>query len=74
MARKSRRKNNQNSEAEQNKITPSFIVKDELVEKTAVLATAAYVRLSVENSGHDTDDSIKTQIALVESFIKSKSE
>lgn len=74
MARKSRRKNNQNSEAEQNKITPSFVVKDELVEKTAVLATAAYVRLSVENSGHDTDDSIKTQIALVESFIKSKSD
>ena len=34
------------------------------------LATAAYARLSLENSGHETDDSIKTQIMLVESFIK----
>ena len=34
------------------------------------LATAAYVRLSVENNGHETDDSLKTQIALVESYIR----
>ena len=33
------------------------------------LATAAYIRLSVENNGQETDDSLKTQIALVESFI-----
>ncbi len=34
------------------------------------LATAAYIRLSIENNGHDTDNSLKTQIALVESFIR----
>ena len=34
------------------------------------LATAAYIRLSVENNGQETDDSLKTQIALVESFIR----
>lgn len=72
MARKSRRKNNQINNEGQNKITAVQVIKDELVEKPAVLATAAYIRLSVENSGHETDDSIKTQIALVESFIKSK--
>lgn len=33
------------------------------------LATAAYIRLSVENNGQETDDSLRTQIALVESFI-----
>lgn len=30
------------------------------------LATAAYIRLSVENNGQETDDSLRTQIALVE--------
>ena len=30
------------------------------------LATAAYIRLSVENNGHETDNSLKTQITLVE--------
>lgn len=34
------------------------------------LATAAYIRLSVENNGHETDNSLKTQITLVESFIR----
>ena len=34
------------------------------------LATAIYARLSLENSGHESDDSIKTQITLVESFVK----
>ena len=38
------------------------------------LATAAYVRLSVENNGHDDDDSIKTQIELVQSFIRDNDE
>lgn len=34
------------------------------------LRTAAYIRLSVENNGHETDDSIKNQISLVEDFIR----
>lgn len=34
------------------------------------LPTGAYIRLSVENNGHETDGSLKTQIALVESFIR----
>jgi DNA invertase Pin-like site-specific DNA recombinase len=38
------------------------------------LATAAYIRLSVENNGHETDDSIQTQIALVESYIQENEE
>ena len=29
------------------------------------LATAAYIRLSVENNGQETDDSLRTQIAPV---------
>lgn len=33
------------------------------------LATAAYARLSVENSGNETDDTIQTQITLVHNFI-----
>lgn len=37
---------------------------------TKGLATAAYVRLSVENNGHESDDSIRTQIDLVQSFIR----
>ena len=40
--------------------------------KTSVLATAAYIRLSVENNGHDTDGSLKNQISLVEEFIRRK--
>lgn len=34
------------------------------------LATAAYIRLSVENNGHETDNSLRTQITLVESFVR----
>ena len=34
------------------------------------LATAVYARLSLENSGHESDDSIKTQITLAETFVK----
>ena len=34
-----------------------------------LLPTAAYIRLSAENSGNSTDDTLKTQISMVESFI-----
>lgn len=43
-----------------------------VVKKENALATAAYIRLSVENNGHETDDSIQTQIRLVESFIRER--
>lgn len=39
-----------------------------------LLPTGAYIRLSVENNGHETDGSLKTQIALVESFIRDHGE
>ncbi len=39
-----------------------------------LLPTGAYVRLSVENNGHETDGSLKTQIALVESFVRDHGE
>lgn len=39
-------------------------------KKENALSTAAYIRLSVENNGHDNDDSIQTQIQLVEGFIR----
>lgn len=38
------------------------------------LATGAYIRLSVENNGHETDSSLKTQIELVESYIREHEE
>ena len=63
MARKSRKnKNITYIESENAEISP--------LPEDNRLATAAYARLSLENSGHETDDSIKTQIMLVESFIK----
>ena len=74
MARKSRKRKNQQVGTDEVKITTAQVIKDELVKRPTVLATAAYIRLSMENSGHETDDTIKTQIELVESFIKSKSD
>ncbi len=38
--------------------------------KDNTLATAAYIRLSVENGGHETDESLQTQIQLVHTFIQ----
>jgi DNA invertase Pin-like site-specific DNA recombinase len=53
--------------------------KDILTEQMAItankkLATAAYCRLSVENNGRETDDSIQTQIALVEGYVREHEE
>lgn len=47
---------------------------NELSARANALPTAAYIRLSVENSGHDSDDTIQTQISLVESYINSHEE
>ena len=39
-------------------------------DRTAVtLPTGAYIRLSAENSGNETDDTLQTQISLVESYV-----
>ena len=68
MARKSRK----NKEA-QGKTVPAK--PDGLQEYDAPkLRTAAYVRLSSENNGYCTDDSIATQIQLVEDYIASHKE
>ena len=37
----------------------------------SLLPTAAYIRLSAENSGNTTDDTLKTQILMVESYVRS---
>ena len=37
--------------------------------RESTLATAAYIRLSRENGGHETDDTLQTQIKLVHSYI-----
>lgn len=50
------------------------IISDSQNKKAETLPTAAYIRLSIENSGHDTDDTIQTQIRLVESFVNSHEE
>ena len=38
------------------------------------MPTGAYIRLSAENSGNDTDDTLKTQIDLVESYVQSRAD
>lgn len=42
--------------------------------KESTLATAAYVRLSRENGGNETDDTLQTQILLVHSYIQDQPE
>lgn len=70
MARKSRKNFNMCPKADS--VADSGIYRDKDKKKTVegLLPTAAYIRLSVENNGHDSDNSLKTQIALVESFIR----
>lgn len=63
MARKSRK--TQNTE----QMIPQ-INQEHAAEGIMRLPTAAYVRLSSENSGHETDDTIQTQMALVHRFIR----
>ena len=60
MARKSRK----------NQVLPES-VQAPVAENTGkqLLAAAAYVRLSVENSGNETDDTLQTQIKLVHNYI-----
>ncbi|MCD8348010.1 MAG: recombinase family protein [Lachnospiraceae bacterium] len=65
MARKSRR----NKAAEQKAQSAQNTQNIEILNQTP---TAAYVRLSLENSGNETEDSIQTQIMLVHGFIQSR--
>lgn len=39
-------------------------------EHKIFLPTAAYARLSVENSGHETDETLQTQVTLVHEYIR----
>ena len=70
MARKSGKNVNAAIIPEQSKETDLQKSQSSEPLRTDELATAAYIRLSVENNGHETDDSLKTQIELVESFIR----
>ena len=70
MARKSRKNINVQKPAESNSGSISQNQQVTEVVNEDALATAAYIRLSVENNGHETDNSLKTQIELVESFIR----
>lgn len=63
MARKSRKNLNKQQTA------GIEILEEKRVQNRAVLRTGAYARLSLENGGNETDDSLKTQIKLVHDYI-----
>lgn len=68
MARKSRKNLNTIPKVEHEQDT--YKIEEAVKNRPEALATAAYIRLSVENNGHETDDSLKTQVKLVESFVR----
>lgn len=69
MARKSRKR--QLPEAASGEIIQSRPENIEAAqEESGKLPSAAYIRLSAENSGNSTDDTLQTQILMVESFIR----
>ena len=70
MARKSRKNLNTVKKTENHQETEAGNRESTSTLCSEVLATAAYIRLSVENNGHETDNSLKTQITLVESFVR----
>jgi len=70
MARKSRKTIASN--CPQNQI--GYVDTATVSSKTETLATGAYIRLSVENNGHETDNSLKNQILLVETFVREHEE
>ena len=63
MARKSRKQPIYSTES-----TARVEIETDFIREST-LATAAYVRLSRENGGHETDDTLQTQIKLVHSYI-----
>ena len=67
MARKSRKKQSflNGSEA-------MLPVPNTQEDKTKCLRTAAYARLSMENSGNESDDTLKTQVAYIKDYILSQ--
>lgn len=70
MARKSRKKQN----LEQVMADGLNLVVQEEQSVLQQIPTAAYVRLSSENSGHDTDDTLQSQITLVRDYIRKQPE
>lgn len=70
MSRKSRKNLNVNNTSGVEPVPTNAKLKKDEAHREDALATAAYIRLSVENNGHETDNSLKTQIVLVESFIR----
>ena len=66
MARKSRKINSVNNG---NSINPAAT--DIHIPEKSLLRTAAYCRLSVENSGNETEETLVTQEKMVRDFIKS---
>ena len=60
MARKSRK----------NIMPQSAVPEIRISEEVKLLRTAAYARLSVENGGHETEDSLNTQILQIHNYIK----
>ncbi|MCD7750464.1 MAG: recombinase family protein [Lachnospiraceae bacterium] len=63
MARKSRKNlNKQQAEGIE-------ILEEKIKQNKVQLRTGAYARLSLENGGNETDDSLRTQIALVHNYI-----
>lgn len=71
MARKSR-KNPYLLKRDIEKPNASMVVSEKRSVET--LPTGAYIRLSAENSGHETDDTLQTQIALVESYVQGRAD
>ena len=63
MARKSRKQPIYSTES-----TARVEIETDFIREST-LATAAYIRLSRENGGHETDDTLQTQIKLVHSYI-----
>lgn len=72
MARKSRKNLNALMKIDQERSQEIYNIEEVVKTKPGALATAAYIRLSVENNGHETDDSLKTQVKLVESFVRDR--
>ena len=71
MARRSR-KNPYLLKRDIEKPNASMVVSEKRSVET--LPTGAYIRLSAENSGHETDDTLQTQIALVESYVQGRAD
>lgn len=71
MARKSRKSPYLLNKDIEQPVAAAAVNTEQTVE---TLPTGAYIRLSAENSGNATDDTLQTQIALVESYVQSRAD